>query len=88
MRVLPPSLIERADHTVGRQYRAIVSHNIFIIAYRGEPVRLRSDELWQNGCRMRSMIYYCESAATKGAKEMNKIFQSDEFTVLRLTPHK
>jgi hypothetical protein len=87
-RVLPPTLIERTDYTAGKQYRAIIAERIFIVSYQGEIIRLRTDSLWQNYAVIRSMVYYCETLANKGAAKLNKIFQTDQFKVIELTAHK
>lgn len=87
-RVLPPTLIERSDYKAGKQYRAIVAKSIFIITYQGDFIRFRTDALWQNYACIRSMVYYCETLANKGAAKLNRIFETDQFNVVELTAHK
>lgn len=84
----PEILLEKVDPETYKSTQILSGDHLYSVCYRGKPINMRTLNKLVSypGPRYKKTVYTNEGYAKGLARRLNEMFDTDEFTVVKLTP--
>jgi hypothetical protein len=78
-----PNIIRSTRDHLSNQWDILEGDSLYVIVYNNKPISIRQhiNSLYNNGFKYRKLSYTHLASATNQVKKLNKLFQTDLFSV-------